>query len=187
MICKHQLYRRFPFLPFIFLLFAGLLAGCASQATHQGMIPDAIDISSKNPETVSVEVSGGQETGSIGKPQISDAEFKHALMESLNKSQIFSSVAEGKNGNYFLSVILFPLEQPAMGFSMTVKMEVGWTLVRASDGAKVWQESIKSEYTAGVGDAFAAVKRLRLATEGAAKRNISQALAKLSRVNVHSG
>jgi hypothetical protein len=74
---------------------------------------------------------------------------------------------------------MFSMEQPSFGLSFTVKLEAGWSLKRA-DGSVVWQESIKSEHTSTPGDAFAAVERLRLATEGAAKENIAQGLSKIS-------
>ena len=72
------------------------------------------------------------------------------------------------------------MDQPSFGLTFTVKMEAGWQLKRVSDGSMVWQESIKSENTATTGDAFAAVTRLRLATEGAARKNIEQGLSRIS-------
>jgi len=166
------------FLPFCALS----LVSCASQSTHRGMTPAAVDTFKKFPHTVSLNVTGGKSTASTWTPQISDVEFKQALVDALNKSQIFSGVVEGNAGDYWLTVMLFSLEQPVIGFSFTVKMETGWTLKRAADGVVVWQESIKSEYTATTGDAFAAVTRLRLATEGAARNNISQGLSKISKL-----
>ena len=170
------------FLASIFLFCVLLLGGCASQATHQGMIPEVMDAFKTNPHTVSVDVTGGKPTESTGTPQISDVEFKQALLDAINKSKLFSGVVEGNAGDYSLTVTLFNLEQPLLGFSFTVKMEAGWTLKRISDGVVVWQKSIKSEHTATVGDAFAAVTRLRLATEGAAKNNISQGLSEISKL-----
>ena len=76
------------------------------------------------------------------------------------------------------------MEQPSFGLSFTVKLEAGWTLKRASNAQSVWQESIKSEFTATTSDAFAAVTRLRLATEGAARNNISAGLARISELNL---
>lgn len=181
---KVPLYGRF-FSPLLLaLLLAGILGGCASQATYQGMTPEAVPVAAKHAKTVSISVSGGQETSAIGKPQISDAEFARALSDAVEKSQVFSRVLRGKQGDYRLTVVLSNPEQPVIGFSMTVKMEAGWTLVRAGDGVTVWQEVIRSEYTAGVGEAFAAVKRLRVATEGAAKRNIAEGLSRLSKLNL---
>ena len=172
----------FVFLVSVLPFCALLLGGCASQSTHLGMIPDVIDTFKKHPHTVSLNVTGGKPTESIGTPQISDVEFKQALLDAMNKSQIFSRVVEGNAGDYWLTVTLFSLEQPLFGFSFTVKMEAGWTLKRVADGVVVWQESIKSEYTATIEDAFVGATRLRLATEGAARNNISQGLSKISKL-----
>jgi hypothetical protein len=164
--------------------FVALLAGCATPATYEGMVPVAFETAKKHPKTVSVSVTGGKETDSTGKPQISDATFAQALTEAITKSQTFSRVVQGKGGDYLLTVALFNMEQPSFGLSFMVKMEAGWTLKRTDSGATVWQESIKSEHTATTSDAFAAVTRLRLATEGAARNNIAQGLAKISKLNL---
>jgi hypothetical protein len=44
----------------------------------------------------------------------------------------------------------------------------------------VWSKNIESEYTAKPGEAFAGIKRLRLANEGAARENIRQAIAAMA-------
>lgn len=163
---------------------AALIGGCATPATHEGMIPAKLETAKKHAQTISVAVTGGKETDSVGTPQISDAAFRDALVGSIKNSQVFSSVIEGKGGDYLLTVSLFSMQQPIFGFDLTVTMEAGWTLQRASGGAPVWQESIKSVHTATVSDAFAAVTRLRLATEGAAKKNIEQGLTKISQLNL---
>jgi hypothetical protein len=93
-------------------------------------------------------------------------------------------VVEGAGGDYLLSVVLFSMDQPTMGFDFTVKMEAGWTLKRANTGATVWQEAIRSVYTATTDDSFAAITRLRLATEGAARNNIAEGLSKISKLNL---
>jgi hypothetical protein len=67
-----------------------------------------------------------------------------------------------------------------MGFSMTVKMEVSYTLVDTTSGKAVWSKNIASEHTAKASEAFAGVTRLRLANEGAARDNIEQALTEMS-------
>ena len=66
-----------------------------------------------------------------------------------------------------------------MGFSMTVDMKVSYTLRKG--GSTVWQRTIDSTHTATPGEAFVGVTRLRMATEGAARENIRQALKALSR------
>jgi hypothetical protein len=163
---------------------AGVLAGCATATTFEGMVPESPDVAQHHAQSVSVAVSGGHETDAAGKPQISDAAFAQALTAAITKSRTFSRVVQGAGGDYLLTVALVSLDQPSFGFSFTVKMEAGWTLRRAAGGAVVWQESILSEHTATTSDAFAAVTRLRLATEGAARNNIAQGLSKISRLDL---
>jgi hypothetical protein len=146
------------------------------------MIPADFSAEKKHPQAVSVEVSGGQSTDSMGKPQISNEEFTRALVESIGSSQVFSKVIQGAGATYLLTVQMSSLEQPSFGLTFVVKMEAGWTLKRIDTGQIVWQESIRSESTATPGDAFAAVKRLHIATEGAARNNISAGLTKLSQL-----
>jgi hypothetical protein len=161
-----------------------LLGGCAAPATYQGMVPTSPDVSKRHPQTVSVEVRGGKETAALGTPQISDAAFAQALAESIARSQLFSRVVQGPGGSHLLSVVLFSMEQPSFGFSLTVKIEAGWTLKRTDTGATVWQESIRSQYTAPGSEGLVAAERLRLATEGAARNNISEGLARISKLSL---
>ncbi|MDH4173563.1 MAG: hypothetical protein OEW90_21775 [Betaproteobacteria bacterium] len=161
-----------------------LLAGCATPTTYEGMVPTAFDIAKRHARSVSLAVSGGRETDAMDKPQITDAAFTQALAEAIAKSQTFSRVVQGAGGDYLLTVAMTGMEQPSFGFSFTVKMEAGWTLRRASTGAVVWQQAIFSEHTATTSDAFAAVTRLRLATEGAARNNIAQGLTRISRLDL---
>ena len=163
---------------------ATLLAGCATPTSYEAMVPSSVDTARRHAQSVGISVTGGQETDAAGKPQISDDAFRQALTEAINRSRTFSRVVQGSGGDYVLTVALFGLDQPSFGFAFTVKMEAGWTLRRASGGAPVWQESIRSEFTATTSDAFAAVTRLRMATEGAARVNIAQGLAKISRLNL---
>jgi hypothetical protein len=169
---------------FIAGAFAGVLAGCATPTTYEGMVPTAFDNAKRHAQSVSVAVSGGRETDATDKPQISDAAFTQALTQAIAQSRTFSRVVTGAGGDYLLTVALTGLDQPSFGFSFTVKMEAGWTLRRASTGAVVWQQAILSEHTATTSDAFAAVTRLRLATEGAARNNIAQGLARISRLEL---
>jgi len=166
-------------------IFAVLMAGCVSSpAKYDSMIPTAFETTGKHSKTVSVSVQGGRETTLTTASQISDEAFMQALVDSIIKFQIFSNVVKGKGADYMLTVSLFDLKQPLFGLTYTVKMEAGWTLQRADNGTIVLQESIKSEHTATLSDAFAAVTRLRLATEGAAKDNIAKGLVKMSQLKL---
>src|SRR5262249_37334318 len=116
--------------------------------------------------------------------KVSDDMLKKALADSISKSQVFSKVVEGAGGRYLLTVSIASLEQPLMGMSMTVNMETGWTLKRADTGATVCQEMVKTTHTATPSDAFVGVERLRLATEGCVRNNISTGLQKISQLNL---
>lgn len=174
---KHPLGSKTALLLFL-CAGLGLFAGCA--VTREGMVPTTFEITKKHPQSVSVNVKGIE----AGHTPISETTFMEALTDAIVKSQTFSRVIEGKGGDYLLSVGIISLEQPVFGLSFTVDMEAGWTLQRVDNGSIVWQESIKSTHTATFGDAFVGVNRGRLATEGAARNNIAQGLAKISRLNL---
>jgi len=167
----------------VVLLSSSMLGGCSTPSTALGMTPTAIKTTNKHTQSVALAVSGGKETNSTGKSQISDAAFAEAISNAITSSKVFSSVIKGNGGDTILTVTIFNIDQPSFGLSFTVKMEAGWTLKRANTGAVIWQESIKSEHTATTSDAFVAAERLRLANEGAAKNNIAEALRKISELD----
>lgn len=161
-----------------------LLGGCASPAGTKAMVSDSAHVVHKHPYSVSVRTAGGRETSSIGTTQISDEAFANALTESISATRVFSSVVQGNDADYLLSVAVVEVEQPMFGFDLRVNLEAGWSLTELKSGKVVWKNSIKSTYAAGVGDAFVAVERLRLATEGAARENIRQGLQELSQLSL---
>ena len=161
---------------------AAVIAGCATASKPEAMVPTTAVAGTQHHATTSVVVAGGSETSSMGKSQISNEAFQQAIAMSIEKNKTFSSVVKAPGGDYTLAVTVVSMDQPSFGLSFTVKMEAAWSL-KKTDGTVVMQESIKSEGTAGVGDAFAAVERLRLANEGAARANISAALEKIGKLN----
>ena len=154
-----------------------LLGGCASPPTQEAMVPTNMVITKKHPETVRLDVAGG--AGDAAGLAVSNAALEAALSQAIKESKLFSQVVKGTGGDYLLTANVFSVNQPMFGMAMTVKMEVGWTLTRASDGKTVWQEAIRSEHTSTPGEAFAGVTRVRLATEGAVKNNIAEAMGRL--------
>ncbi|MET0963152.1 MAG: hypothetical protein ABWY05_10095 [Noviherbaspirillum sp.] len=172
--CRARIAMRAA--PILAALF--LIGGCASPLTQEGMVPTGMVINKKHHETVRVAVSGGSETSE--RLAISNASLEAALNQTINESRLFSQVVKGNGGDYLLTANLFSMDQPMFGMAMTVKLEAGWTLKRASDSKIVWQEAIWSEHTSTPGEAFAGVTRVRLATEGAVKNNIAEALSKIA-------
>lgn len=64
--------------------------------------------------------------------------------------------------------------------TMSVGIEIVWSLTPKGQTKPVWEKSVSSREQKTTGDAFAGVKRLRLATEAATKENIRKALTQLS-------
>jgi hypothetical protein len=160
---------------------AAVAAGCATAIKPEALVPATLSEGTHHPQTVGVSVGGGSRTDALGKSQISNEALTEALVSSIEKNKTFSSVLKGANGDYRLNVTVVNVDQPSFGFSFTVKMDAAWSLKKA-DGTVVMQEVIKSEGTAGATDAFAGTERLRLATEAAARNNISAGLARLGKL-----
>ena len=93
---------------------------------------------------------------------------------------MFKTVLTEGNTDYKLEAAIMNLQQPMFGFNMTVTIETAWKLTNLKDGSTVLSENLINSYTATVGDAFAGVTRLRVASEGAARENIRDALKKIS-------
>lgn len=161
------------------IAFACLLAGCATGARPEAMVAEKVAIAHPSSSDVSIVVSGGKATSSTGASQISDDAFAQALRDSITSSGLFSAIT-ANGGRYKLTAFIGKVDQPMMGFSLTVKMEVSYTLADTQSNRSVWSKNVASEYTAKVSDAFAAVERLRLANEGAAKANIHQAITEMA-------
>jgi len=160
-----------------------LLGGCATATNSQAMVAQSSDgvYFETIQGSLSVLVVGGKQTSSISTSQISNADFKSAITDSIKKTKLFSSVIENASeSNYILRSIIVDLEQPSFGFSMTVNLEVAWSLTRSGEKAPIWKDTHISTYTASYSEAFAGVTRLRVATEKAAKRNIGWALETIS-------
>jgi len=185
MIMKYQPHIRTAFLLACFIVVVNQLSGCAASASKSvGMTAENIDVQNRQPYSVQVQVSGGHDTGALERSQISNEAFAEALVTSIEKSKLFTEIKQDENADYLLHVVLLDLEQPMFGGAFEVRMEAAWMLINRSNGETVWKKSIKSQHTAGVSDAFAGVTRIRLATEGAAKNNITQGIDLLSKLDL---
>lgn len=161
------------------------LAGCAAPATKQALIVDDTSFSAENPYSVSVNASGGGETGAMGYTNISNDDLAGAIEDSIVKSGLFSSVVKGNDADYKLSVSLISMSKPMFGLDFKIDMEMAWSLVNTRTGEAVMKESIKSSHTATPGDAFIGTTRVRLAVEGAAQNNIRQGLQKIAELSLN--
>ncbi|KEF31298.1 hypothetical protein D777_01647 [Marinobacter nitratireducens] len=162
------------------------LTGCASGAQMGNMVYNGpvktYDTAVKNSVNVT-NVSGGEETNPAWTSEISNEAFSGALKQSLRKQGLLSG-----NGRYKLEALLLEVDQPVFGLDFEVTTHVKYVLTdRDNNGAVVLNETIVAPYTATIGDAFAAIKRLRLANEGSGKANIEGLLEKLSELKIQPG
>lgn len=166
------------------LALVGTLAGCASSADRQGMVAQDVAVQAKHDRTVAVTTAGGAATGAMDSSNIEDADFKAAIEESIVASQVFRSVVAGRDADYELLVTIVTLDKPMVGLDLTVNLEATWVLVRQSDKHVALKKSIQTTHTATFSDAAAAVTRLRLAVEGAARKNIEAGLAEIGKLSL---
>jgi hypothetical protein len=160
------------------------LTGCAAPASKEAMEVPALPTTKRFAHSVQVKTIGGSETQAGGGTNVSDSDLKAAIEASISKAQLFSTVMQGKGGDYELSVVLTNINKPMMGFSMTVDVEAGWSLTRVSDRTLVMRKQVQSTHTVGATEAFAGVKRVQMALEGAVRKNIEQGLLAIAEQNL---
>lgn len=155
------------------ILAAAVLAGCATPAAVEQMSV-SMPITQANPalkNSVGVaDVTGGRETNPMWTSQVSSEAFKRALEQSLESAGMFSKIVAGSK--YQLTADLTRLDQPMIGFDMTVGSTVRYSLIETQTRKEVYARVIQVNYTAKMSDAFIGSQRLRLANEGAVKTNI---------------
>lgn len=160
---------------------AVVLNGCAQTIVSQTLIPERVRTVRQHEKAVSVQVTGGRDEDPLGMPTISNTAFADAVTNAINNSKLFSSVVpSASDAKYALTIMIASVQQPVLGYTMTVSMDAGWRLQNRETGQIVWQKGIRSSSTLGVGDAFIGMTRVRLATEGAARENIRQGLEQIS-------
>ena len=164
------------------LVVCSYLWGCASGAKMENMVfhGDQKKYSEEIQENLGLgQVSGGKKTNPAWTSEIDNEAFLGAVKESLKSQGLYSD-----NGKYRLEVNMLKVDQPLFGLDLEVTAHVRYILTNVDSGAVIFDDTVITPHTAGVGDAFAAVKRLRLANEGSAKKNIEGLLNKLSDLRI---
>ncbi len=162
------------------LILVTLLAACAqparvSQMTTQAIQPERV---AANPELQgAIElggVGGGEETSPLWTSEVGTPEFRQALDQSLQVSGMLAP--DPAAASYMLEADLIEVDQPFMGFSMTVASTVDYKVYNKADNTLFFQKVVTASHTATPSDAFLGVKRLQLANEGSVRENIRQFL-----------
>ena len=161
---------------FLLVGFAALaLSACASPAKVENMVVSATaGAPTANPALIEAicvtKVTGGKKTNPLWTSEVDDAGFRAALEGTLRNNRLAAPNADGCR--YDLEANLLSLAQPVIGFNMKVTSHVTYRVLERLSGDPYVVTTITAPYTATVGDAFAGVKRLRLANEGSIRTNI---------------
>lgn len=158
------------------------LGGCATATQTAAMAPKTEWHVNKNAGAVTIHVGGGSETSAMGASKIADEDFAKAIQQAIADSGLFAKSEVNGSGDYRLDVQIARLQQPMFGASFTVVLETTWRLSRQSDNAILWEKPVVTNFTANMSDAFVGVTRLRLATEGAARNNINDAITQIGAI-----
>lgn len=128
------------------------------------------------------DVTGGRETNPLWMSSVGSGEFERALTDSLRASGMLSP--NRQDGAFLLTADLGKVDQPFMGFDMTVTTTVTYNLAERATGRNVFQQSLSTPYTARMSDAFLGVERLKLANEGSVRSNIERLIESLTRLRI---
>jgi hypothetical protein len=163
-----------------------LTLGCASGAKPTAMAPGGLPaVRELDAErlaevpTLTIRTTGGRATHPLHTSQISNADFSEALALEILRSGAFRPVYD-QNADYHLHVHLAEIDRPFWGFlDMAVRVTADWHLYQVESGRLVWQRRVQSEFTATGADSSLGIRRLRLANEGSARRNIAEGVSRL--------
>lgn len=143
------------------------------------MVPPELAVAQRHAASVATTITRGSSGDSSA---IGSADFQWALEQAIGKAQTFRSVVRGNGADCQLTVHFEKLTQPEMGANLTVRITARWQLQRNGGGQALADEVVESSHTAKWGEAFVFATRLRLATEGAARENIQEGLARLAKL-----
>ncbi len=152
------------------------VAACASPSRPEFMTVPATAGLTAAPGDVgyhsvtTVNVAGGHETNPLWTAQVSDADFKAALEASLTAAGYMGS----EGAPLTVTATMVDLKQPLAGFDMSVTSQVQYRVTR--NGQVIFTDTVSATGTATMGEAFAAVERLRLANEKSIQENIKEFL-----------
>lgn len=163
-----------------------VLAACAAPArigemTATSLPSDVLAQATSSPlhRAVAVgSVTGGKETNPMWVSQVGNVEFRQALAQSLNTAGLLSFKEPAP---YTVNATLKRLDQPVIGFDLTVTTHVEYVIERTDTRSPVFRTDVIVPYTASFGSSLLAVERLRLANEGAIRVNMERFLSEAVR------
>ncbi len=172
-----------------FISFFVFLQACASGAKSKNMtsfLNDAKEYQTNKELAGSIEVKevqGGKKTNPLWASDISSENFQKAVSDTLSN---FGYLSTNKTGKYSLKVALIDVDKPIFGLDLKVTTRIRYTIIENQSNQKVAEKEIVASHVATFSDAALAVKRLRLANEGSAKKNILELMKFLETLEIDS-
>lgn len=130
------------------------------------------------------EVRGGRGTDPMASPQISAPEFADALSQSFRRVGILAP-----DGASALAVEadLLRLDSPGKTNESPAYITVAYQVFRPGQAEPVFRTTIRSGYVVPMRAAPTGVGRIRVALEGAARKNIAALLGQLAQADLGGG
>ena len=161
-----------------------LLGGCSYPARPAAMLPESYQAAERLEEAVTISVSGLRGVGVRRPGRVSNEAFREALGTALTKSGLFARIAMDQGAAYNLRVDFVTEEGPISGGTMKAHLVAEWALHDAATQEIVWRDIISSDSKAGLFESLNGGKRMRLANERAAQKNLIRGIAELSHVKL---
>ncbi|PHQ82023.1 MAG: hypothetical protein COB66_00945 [Coxiella sp. (in: Bacteria)] len=139
---------------------------------HSPLLKNSISVTS---------IQGGESTSPILESQVNNKSLKEALIESLKNAKLYATLSSSR---YKLTANLLELKKPLVGFSMTDACKVRYTITNKKTYKIIFNKIISNQYTAKFSASVFGIKRLRLANEGAIRKNITIFIENLYKLNI---
>lgn len=172
--------RRIIFLAILVLS----CSGCPPIVKTEGMTAKVTGSHGQGTADVLVTVFGAAEHSDRKAVQFTNERFAQALATSLERSGLFRKAFLDTPGQYQLQANVTDVQEEVLGINLTASMTVSYVLASMSPKALVWEKTITSSHTAGIGDSVISITRLQMATEGAARKNIEEVIHDLTLVKL---
>lgn len=172
---------------------ASTCAGCAGYSAPAvnwlKAHPDAMMVQKSRPihmsgSRVIVTVLGEHTTQSMVLPGITSQDFSQALRQSIEHSGLFAQAKQDGQAPYELQASIAKVDQQKFASETDVSMEVSYILSRMQTKEIVWEKLVVSTYTVPLYGASGSASHPLLATEGAARANIEQAIQEISQLQL---
>jgi hypothetical protein len=160
------------------LVLIACLAGCATGAMPESMVPPPTGFAAASPLRGAVamtQVSGGRETHPLWVSRVSNGDLEAAVLMALRNEGLLA--ADPGQAPMRLSVNLESVETPAIALAPSVTSRMRYVVTK--DGQIVSDETVTATESAAFGDAALGVDRVRIASERSIRANIAEYFARL--------